>query len=123
MKLILTIITTLFITISSQSTTIKPSSSLADLSVQLFNTIKNFSVDDDKRELFKNLRTQTSASIDLMKKNGVKVTADDVNKMVDELKSKLKEEGDLVIKDRGVDRFGAMLRDHLMQLVNNEEKN
>lgn len=117
MKLIFLTIFTIFVAVNAQSTTIKPASSLSELSKQLFTIIKNYSADDDKRELFRLLRTQTSASIDLMKKNEEKVVADDINKMVDDLKTKIKAEENLVIRGEGVNRMASHLRDHLMLLV------
>lgn len=118
MKLIILAIFTIFVAVNAQSaTTVKPATSLSDLSKQLMTIIKSFAADGEKQELFRTLRTQTGASIDLMKKNDVKVTSDDINKMVDDLKAQLKADTNAAIQGEGINRFGGHLRDHLMRLL------
>ncbi|KAG5667080.1 hypothetical protein PVAND_015079 [Polypedilum vanderplanki] len=108
-------------TVESQTTTtLAPpaAGNLTDLTTQLLTTVKNFNPANDKKQLFQQLRNQTWNSVQLMKKNNVKLAADDINKTADALKNQLaNDSSNTVLKGEDLNGFIKMLREKLTKFL------
>jgi hypothetical protein len=107
----------IFCVLLAQSQTPPAAGSLPGLTSQLLATAKSFNASGDKRQLHQQLRNQTTASVQLMRRNSVKLSADDINKSTDGLKAQLAGDSSVLIKGDELTAFINRLKERLTKAL------
>jgi hypothetical protein len=91
-----------------------PAGTLADLSAQILTTVRSFNATVvDKHQLNRQLHNQTWNSVQLMKRNNVKLTADDITRTTDGLKNQLASDANSALKGDELNAFIGRLKEKL----------